>query len=110
MTALALDTPWQVGDWLLAAEKLGIKDARTELLKQDPRWEGTEVALWIHTAESFPPHKRNRAPFNYYAAVSALPVRDALRLLDMAVAEEWSLADLKKELAPVKKALKEAAK
>lgn len=98
-----LDAPWEFGDWALAADALGLVDERTDILNDDRRWEGTELAHYAYVAERIPTSRRRHLPWSYHDAVARFPVQVQEALLDLAESEAWTLQE-------IRRAAREAAK
>lgn len=91
-----LDMPWSFGDWCLAADDLGLVDERTDVLKADPRFEGTMLAHYAYVCERVPPRRRRSLPWSFHEAVARLPSDVQDDLLDLATSEDWTLQEIRR--------------
>ena len=98
-----LSMPWEFGDWCIAADDLDVVDERTEILKDDARFEGTLLAHYAYVSERITATRRRALPWSYHEAVARLPVDVQDALFDLAEIEAWTLQE-------IRRASREAAK
>lgn len=88
---------WWLGDWLVYGEQRFPERYRVAISSTNLSYKTLRNYAWV--ARRFPVSRRRDAlGLAHHAEVAALPEEDQDRWLDRAVAEGWSVADLRRRL------------